>query len=109
MRISDCSSDVCSSDLQCLQGRLRVDADQPGLHQQAAGVPQQVGDPGRDEFVVAQGLAVPQCAADQLQPLAGALAVAAQVGQPVVDLRLEERRVGKQWVETCGYRWLRYN
>src|SRR3546814_3528993 len=73
MRISDWSSDVCSSDLRGLDNRRR----QPGRR----GVPHR--SRGR------LGRARPQ-------PVRG--------HRPVLP-RPEERRVGKECVSTCRYRW----
>src|SRR3546814_1753127 len=84
MRISDWSSDVCSSDLRrpvrpfAVQRRPRI---RPGL--------EQVGD-------VEMRLGVPDD-----QPAA--------VGQPAVQPRSEERRVGKECVSTCRSRWSPYH
>src|SRR3546814_11072139 len=91
MRISDWSSDVCSSDLD------RPRAFQAGVGQQhqellAAGTPEQVEVAQR----IATGVRDPR----QHQVAAG-MAVA------VVDRleRSEERRVGKECVSTCRSRW----
>src|SRR3546814_5082310 len=82
MRISDWSSDVCSSDLlpQPLPRTLRRDRDRrPALS----------GDFGR-----------PPSRGDGTL----AAAVRRQDGD-VVRPRSEERRVGKECVSTCRYRW----
>src|SRR3546814_19490489 len=94
MRISDWSSDVCSSDLP-------VD-DDGGVESVAPGVDGGVGDAeiGRQP--------------DQGNSFEAALAqVADEPGRrrPVVleecgiGIRSEERRVGKEGVSTCRYRW----
>src|SRR3546814_10040780 len=81
MRISDWSSDVCSSDLDAAVGRPVV--------------PQRPGDaPG-------QMIGVPG-----LHPGAHALL---QVGDDLVGDRSEERRVGKECVSTCRSRWSPYH
>src|SRR3546814_15481694 len=90
MRISDWSSDVCSSDLaqvdpaRCVDGR-RV----RGAH----------GEPG---LVVAQ-------AEEQRCVVRGGRDVGAvQAQRRAVGIRSEERRVGKECVSTCRYRWSPY-
>src|SRR3546814_1245528 len=82
MRISDWSSDVCSSDLhRYVQGRHRFVSHQyPGLERQRAGD------------------------ADTL-----ALAARELVGIAVECRRSEERRVGKECVSTCRSRWSPYH
>src|SRR3546814_3884041 len=82
MRISDWSSDVCSSDLAHAVDILRL---------QAVVL---VGDPDRDlaldEFGIGRGALDPQHAAGLVQ-------------------RSEERRVGKECVSTCRSRWSPYH
>src|SRR3546814_3732652 len=77
MRISDWSSDVCSSDLRDLQ---------PGLG------PRRQGDVG-GEVLEARRVLVQHRAV--------------VVGPP--GQRSEERRVGKECVSTCRYRWSQYH
>src|SRR3546814_9261004 len=79
MRISDCSSDVCSSD--------PVDA----LH---AGIGIGAGDRVFPHEAVT---------AEQLQAAVEHLAL--QVAAPVFRHRSEERRVGKEGVSQCRSRW----
>src|SRR3546814_14421680 len=84
MRISDWSSDVCSSDL------VDVDADDKN---------------GADKATVKLGFtspAAPTKAADWMA------AEFAKKGLKVTRSRSEERRVGKECVSTCRYRWLPY-
>src|SRR3546814_20956359 len=110
MRISDWSSDVCSSDLafQALRQRgARAGFDAVAIEvQAAAGVELLVGNareqvgPGRDLVVVAH---------------AGAPLVDVDIGvvdfllvegaEPVEIRRSEERRIGKECVSTCRSRW----
>src|SRR3546814_6062236 len=87
VRISDWSSDVCSSDLAgdsitMLQGRRRSPVD----YQVDAGVAAEI-------LHVMHGRIVdfPDFASRQMAP------------------RSEERRVGKECVSTCRYRWSPYN
>src|SRR3546814_7229579 len=86
MRISDWSSDVCSSDLVFFTGHAgfqRAQATQFAFHRDAAGMGHGDGLLGDAHvvFVVGRGLAV----------FAGG--------------RSEERRVGKESVSTCGSLW----
>src|SRR3546814_15379245 len=98
MRISDWSSDVCSSDLpdavgDCLHGAL------PALVGELK--PTQTEDAVLVEFaflVDAEGVGD-----DRAQLLAGGCA---PVGQA---LRSEEHRVGKECVSTCRSRWSPYH
>src|SRR3546814_7859338 len=82
MRISDWSSDVCSSDLALLL------------------------EPGRGDvsglFLVHVGGLVP------LRQVLG-LQLGAERVQGVDELRSEERRVGKECVSTCRSRWSPYH
>src|SRR3546814_5837187 len=95
MRISDWSSDVCSSDLThayrhgfglALRGRL----------QHGVGL----SDPGASAEEYFQ---LPTAAADRL--FGGDLEKLVWIGTH----RSEERRVGKEWVSTCRSRWSQYN
>src|SRR3546814_14256748 len=103
MRISDWSSDVCSSDLK-LRGGEVLDR---GAHRLEDG----------DLVVVAPSAAL---AARQLQEVAGNVLgsehprlhglhdVAALLGRPGAGIRSEERRVGTVCVSTCRSRWSPY-
>src|SRR3546814_16681104 len=95
MRISDWSSDVCSSDLDALAG---VADHQDRL---AAGV--RVLDA---ELDVGQVLGLPlQAAAVLDQFRSGLRTTVAGEGVRQVAVRSEERRVGKECVSTCRSRW----
>src|SRR3546814_9644179 len=87
MRISDWSSDVCSSDLDERQVVFERDIDKlaPSPIEQRAQKPTIFGT-DRGE------------AADAARPV-----------QPHHDRRSEERRVGKECVSTCRSRWSRYH
>src|SRR3546814_12714317 len=97
MRISDWSSDVCSSDLLLCYVLLPL-----------------AGDYG--SFVVIMGLFMMPIAAWSvsnplaLLPLAFALSTINLQGeyQPL-EFRSEERRVGKECVSTCRSRWTPYH
>src|SRR3546814_7575233 len=87
MRISDWSSDVCSSDLLAI-----LDEGHDVGRQQAA-----VADhPEPDAVVVQVGDLAAQVEPQELHQVADLL-------------RSEERRVGKECVSTCRSRWSPYN
>src|SRR3546814_4375790 len=84
MRISDWSSDVCSSDLRA--GRVVACHDAFAQHTQRleiAGITQIDGDPAH-QFIAGQ------C-------------------RIILEYRSEERRVGKECVSTCRSRWSPYH
>src|SRR3546814_4263886 len=86
MRISDWSSDVCSSDLSPLRQQHGVQANPPDDHRPEAD----------DE--------APR-AADRGHLVGEAVAERCLL----VELRSEERRVGKECVSTCSSRWSPYH
>src|SRR3546814_11443280 len=102
MRISDWSSDVCSSDLLvaigalgvavnddlALEDRARLVVDDALEDLAAGGVRHQVVDP---------------------RGVVAVLLAAHQVGAVQVAVRSEERRVGKECVSTCRSRWSPYH
>src|SRR3546814_4026830 len=102
MRISDWSSDVCSSDLhQAGEAGKAEKRDRTGNEERViAHVDEQVGDlvepsAGRPDT---QGIGQ-----DRQGRVAGP---ARQTGQtPAGIRRSEERRVGNEWVSTCRSRW----
>src|SRR3546814_19958605 len=98
MRISDWSSDVCSSDLpECRIARfLNRQRPQPrGVRERIARI--RIGKRGDVET----GLGKQTRAVD-----AGRIECAADGPAPA---RSEERRVGKEWVSTCRSRWSPYH
>src|SRR3546814_5582772 len=103
MRISDWSSDVCSSDLEEVGGRMRaIEAtellDIGKLHAQ------QLQPFGRRDAADARRLDSLHVPPDERK-----LGVhAARLGDHDVA-RSEERRVGPECVGTCRYRWLPYH
>src|SRR3546814_6914951 len=124
MRISDCSSDVCSSDLGALSAGGNVARRalyQPYLLDWSHIAPcYPYRDRRHDETEEQYGRRV----ADELEAeiaLVGAATVSAFILEPVVGatlgavpavpgyLRSEERRVGKECVSTCRSRWSRYH
>src|SRR3546814_18944209 len=104
MRISDWSSDVCSSDL------IVVGLEELGGLEVEAARHQQVGHPLHRVVVVAHGAVVE--AACVLQVLLDLDQVALQLGEVLagleVGIRQAARRVGKECVSTCRSRWSPY-
>src|SRR3546814_16859388 len=104
MRISDWSSDVCSSDLACSNQLILVDTRRSTLEQLAQGCPKGIGQDRVD-------------AALQVGNALGMVSVMVVVlDHPALGLaqvmggyeRSEERRVGKECVSTCRSRWSPY-
>src|SRR3546814_16980923 len=100
MRISDWSSDVCSSDLQS------VIAVQPIIRRTCEAVGAVVGI---EQNRIVERRSFPDQPAD-----IGHLKRDARIIQAAADdlrerpPRSEERRVGKECVSTCRFRWLQY-
>src|SRR3546814_2138383 len=94
MRISDWSSDVCSSDLHDQLHR-------PGERSKEFGRQTSVYSAGDTaiSLLPASGEDWQQC----LHP--GTPADVHRLGTLAMDDRSEERRVGKEWVSTCRSRW----
>src|SRR3546814_12599574 len=87
MRISDWSSDVCSSDLEAV-----CDDGPPGIRLHPLGVAHDIGDadqPAEEQYGETQHDAVREGDAG--------------------GVRSEERRVGKECVSTCRSRWSPYH
>src|SRR3546814_15616928 len=99
MRISDWSSDVCSSDLQ--EARAKLAAESADMSAEEA-----LGEPSAKTYRQAVTQIV---IADVSMSLDNVLAVAGaaheNMGILVAGLRSEERRVGKECVSTCRSRW----
>src|SRR3546814_4721347 len=91
MRISDWSSDVCSSDL-----RDRAEVGQ-GFHQRERRARRDRRSRQRQRDTPQ---ALPAAAAERTADLENADALFEECGS-----RSEERRVGKECVSTCRYRW----
>src|SRR3546814_11245590 len=101
MRISDGSSDVCSSDL--------ADGEVVEAPTEETGEEEVVAEtPGAEEISVAEE-------AEKPSPLKGrglgegAEAAPASAAIPLSPERSEERRVGKECVSTCRSRWSPYH
>src|SRR3546814_6982960 len=98
MRISDWSSDVCSSDLRLAGRRVRVPA---VLQPQALGPAALVHRSGSGGMVRRAAVARPTGGA-----LSAALRRVAAWGLANPARRSEVRRSGQGWVSTCSTRWL---
>src|SRR3546814_12207890 len=108
MRISDWSSDVCSSDLQCpvprpFTGSLRL-AGPPAPGVEALGADASVLEEALN-LLGSGGLAAKPCR--QRGPLSRTLAFTAFFAARPRS-RSEERRVGKDRVSPCRSRWAPY-
>src|SRR3546814_13722259 len=98
MRISDWSSDVCSSDLlESLKG-AEINEAKKILATEATAMCR-----GADAARTAAGTAMQTFEKGQIS---GDLP---QVAAPTEGLRSEERRVGKECVSTCRSRWTPYH
>src|SRR3546814_19760792 len=93
MRISDWSSDVCSSDL---------------LYQDTAAANWDLGSCG-SQTTFNSGRAILAAAADVRDQLLDAAATELEADRGDLELRSEERRVGKECVRTCRSRWSPYH
>src|SRR3546814_16170445 len=96
MRISDWSSDVCSSDLFCPalheKGRVLVLHENGPLHEHL-----RAGDPRAGQRLRQHG------------PHGGRKLRVIEEQVRHGFARSEERRVGKEWVSTCRSRWSTYH
>src|SRR3546814_16360454 len=105
MRISDWSSDVCSSDLLQRvvlesQGRAVEQLHQPGALVELL----QRGDGGMLEAGIGLGQDTPEVAVGDAAGNEGT-----NHGESDLGIRSEERRVGKECVSTCRSRWSPYH
>src|SRR3546814_3934048 len=103
MRISDWSSDVCASDLQ--RWDHEVGGIEPGVQRPASAERVHRFAVSNDivVFVGGKGLGIPRAGENEAfgEPGSGITATPA-------NERSEERRVGKECVSTCRYRWSPY-
>src|SRR3546814_19136206 len=103
MRISDWSSDVCSSDLSGDAAAERLVA--AGNHPEILTLERLVKDKGKD---LARNITI-----DQVRGMIRRLHLSLSLGDWRVILvdavRSEERRVGKEGVSTCRSRWSPYH
>src|SRR3546814_3751327 len=100
MRISDWSSDVCSSDLEATLEGAFVEA----WSQLREGVAQSA-------LIVYHDQPLPDLYAPQNRSVTQSIALGLRVGLPGEGRRgrSEERRVGKECVSTCRSRWSPYH
>src|SRR3546814_11949383 len=101
MRISDWSSDVCSSDLDLLALRhtTGIDGTDKSFGPDNADVTRENSDASE---TILRGVLRRQAGAFPIEAgLAGAF--------NTLDSRSEERRVGKEGVSTCRTRWVAYH
>src|SRR3546814_12281005 len=104
MRISDWSSDVCSSDLQAERDGRQAEADHP-LH--GAAEQEDGGDPEQRQNIEGHGRLRGKKQSQRMVWQGGAprcFGPGRSVAYAAAG-RSEERRVGKEWVSTCRSRW----
>src|SRR3546814_13019265 len=100
MRISDWSSDVCSSDLAAINASLTA-AEEPSKMIARA---KRGGDTSLGEVVSDIALSA------GVGAVGGAFFKGTEkAGRALLSRRSEERRVGKECVSTCRSRWSRYH
>src|SRR3546814_16085408 len=115
MRISDWSSDVCSSDLRWRKAAKRVDRPLAIMARPVQRIGNRLGRfqeaEGMGEIGVARALA-----RHRLTPEPAVRVAAPRIGEDhrqrhlaVAKVRSEERRGGKECVSTCRSRWSPYH
>src|SRR3546814_17272889 len=107
MRISDWSSDVCSSDLQRRRCRPRGREARDDDHRSVAPPDLHVTDPVRSPSTRRAG-ASEEAAGEGLAVARGAGILCAEHLEQVDVARSEERCVGKECVSTFRSRWARF-
>src|SRR3546814_11007456 len=110
MRISDWSSDVCSSDLAPDRERLPVDEDRARLIGVAAGAIRIIGDLHVVALAVDLRVGLRGLAAEAQGEIADRHHDRAELHRAfraaiLIGERSEERSVGKEWVSPCRSRW----
>src|SRR3546814_15959560 len=107
MRISDWSSDVCSSDLRVVEAGCRAGILQRGFRL----VPGRVaaGALGRTVGEFHLDISKTHICINSLQQVAEFLALRDDLVIGAEDMRSEERRVGKECDRTCRSRWPPYH
>src|SRR3546814_12382515 len=100
MRISDWSSDVCSSDLTSILRNVEKLKEKPSTQQQPARAPVQAETP---QISAVQRQQLENSIQNQIRGCWRLDAGARQAEDLIVE-RSEERRVGKEWVRTSRYR-----
>src|SRR3546814_19557301 len=104
MRISDWSSDVCSSDLRWLNRilALRI-ALQNAIFDEYLGLIEARIEAARDAGTL--DLGVESINAERITILDRTVIRRDQTSGAETEIRSEERRVGKEWVRSCRSRW----
>src|SRR3546814_19233123 len=107
MRISDWSSDVCSSDLDSVARQLPEDSGFAGFRLQESTTN---GDWQTHDWVAFLGASYFRAIGALEQYGLSARGIALNVAVSVAEeFRSEERRVGKECVSTCRSRWSPYH
>src|SRR3546814_4350271 len=110
MRISDWSSDVCSSDLVQRVTLLFNDENQVAIGETLANIRQVTGTLVANRSQMDQVLANGAAAAEQIRSMSAEFqALATDLRAQTRTVRSEERRVGKECVSTCRSRWSPYH
>src|SRR3546814_14328600 len=105
MRISDWSSDVCSSDLLCRAGFIpKQGKERGGVEYDFAHSPDSSRRRARNASTEASALPSVYFFAS-----AWACAIDCATVRKITPSRSDERRVGKEGVSTCRSRWSRYH
>src|SRR3546814_12732471 len=99
MRISDWSSDVCSSDLKALRVEAMIDGGSEAVNMYGRHATRSTSKPSRSE------MQKPPTLPRLLEKVPTMKSTSAST--PVA--RSEERRVGKECVSTCRSRWSPYH
>src|SRR3546814_12996299 len=116
MRISDWSSDVCSSDLKtnCLDFiRARMNMVEAPVDFHASALHEHFLDCGFHRMLRSASdmeIALPSMGNRDLERLSDLIAdIIPPLSVKAVSVRSEERRVGKECVSTCSSRWSPYH
>src|SRR3546814_16909783 len=103
MRISDWSSDVCSSDLEPRTGAGKAVSLRPGRTMSAARRSQYLA-----HHILRAAVAHTPVGLDERTVHIGRVGGHRRDDRILAGIRSEERRVGKECVSTCRYRWSPY-
>src|SRR3546814_3305886 len=113
VRISDWSSDVCSSDLMSEHTAADDAALRDAMHRVRGEIGKAVvGQDGTVTGLLIALLARGHVLLEGVPGVAKTLLVRSfshALGLDTKRIRSEERRVGKEWVSTCSYRWSPYH
>src|SRR3546814_18655398 len=103
MRISDWSSDVCSSDLE--RQEVAACAASPDFRRQRFKVVHVISKIGCGPWATAMLAGPPSSGRFRLEREHVDMNLVRRMFSENLDGRSEERRVGKECVSTCRYRW----